>query len=141
MSRNFGDRVGRKKQEAQGKISVQLLEFAEPMISEAFEGHGEPTVDDLESLLKVVVAIWNAKVMEQIGRGSGYVEEIERLIFQDPHLPVEAKDMTRLMLERKTTEFSNDLRFISDFEVYTAPDGEMRVKAEARLASELRHEH
>ena len=28
-----------------------------------------------------------------------------------------------------------------DFEVYTAPDGEMRVKAEARLASELRHEH
>ena len=115
MSRNFGDRVGRKKQEAQGKISVQLLEFAEPMISEAFEGHGEPTVDVLESLLKVVVAIWNAKVMEQIGRGSGYVEEIERLIFQDPHLPVEAKDMTRLMLERKTTEFSNDLRFITQF--------------------------
>jgi hypothetical protein len=120
---------------------VRLLEFAERMISKGFEGRGEPTVDGLESLLKVVVAIWNAKVMEQIGRGSEYVDEIERLIFQDPHLPVEAKDMTRLMLERKTTEFSNDLRFISDFEVYTAPDGEMRVKGEARLASELRHEH
>lgn len=141
MTSNFGNRLRSKKQAAHGKISLRLLEFAEPMIGKAFEGHGEPTVDDLKSVLEVVVAIWNAKVMEQIGQGSGYVEEIERLILQDPHLPVEAKGMTRLMLERKTTEFSNDLRFIGDFEIYTASDGEMRVKAEARLASELTREH
>jgi hypothetical protein len=45
------------------------------------------------------------------------------------------------MLERKTTEFPEDLRVIGDFRVYTTPDGEMRVKAEARLASELGYEH
>jgi hypothetical protein len=138
---SFGNRRGSRKQAAQGKISLRLLEFAEPMIDEAFEGDGDPTATDLESVLKLVVTIWNAKVMEQIGRGSGHVEEIERVMFQDPRLPPKAKFLTKLMLERKTTEFPDDLRLIGDFRVYTAPDGEMRVKAEARLASELRHEH
>ena len=45
--------------------------------------------------------------------------------------------MTRLMLKRKATKFPDDLRFISDFSVYRALDGELRVKAEARLALEL----
>ena len=138
---SFGDRRGSKKQAAQGKISLRLLEFAQPMIDEAFEGDGDPTAAELESVLKLVVTIWNAKVVEQIGRGSGYVEEIERLMLQNPHLPAKAKYMTKLMLDRKITKFPDDLRFIGDFRVYTTPDGEMRVKAEARLTSELRHEH
>ena len=137
---SFGDRRGSKNGAAQGKISLRLIEFAEPMVAEAFEGDGDPTPSDLERVLELVVPIWNAKVMEQIGRGSGYVDEIERLILQDSHLPPKAKYMTNLMLERKITEFPDDLRFISDFKVYTAPNGEMRVKAEARLASELRHD-
>jgi len=107
------------------------------MIDEAFEGGGDPTAADLESVLKLVVTIWNAKVSEQIGRGSGFVDELERLML-DPSLPPKAEHMFKLMLERKTTRFPNDLRFIGDFKVYTRPDGEMRVKAEARLASELR---
>lgn len=37
------DRPGIKQQVAQGKISLRLLEFAEPMIDEAFEGDGEPS--------------------------------------------------------------------------------------------------
>ena len=61
----LNDRLGIKQQAAQGKISVRLLEFAEPMIAEAFEGDGEPSAADLESVLKGVVMIWNAKVMEQ----------------------------------------------------------------------------
>jgi len=138
---SFGDQRGSKKQAAQGKISLRLIEFAEPMIAEAVRGDCDPTTADLESVLKLVVTIWNAKVMEQIGRGSGYVDEIERLMLQDSHLPPKAKYMTKLMLERKITEFPDDLRFIGDFEVYTTPNGEMRVKAEARLASELRHEN
>ena len=136
---NFGDRRGNKKQAIEGKISLRLLEFAEPMIAEAFEGDGDPSPADLESVLKLVVTIWNAKVMEQIGRGSGYVDEIERLMLQDSQLPPEARYMPKLMLERKITQFPDDLRFISDVKVYTTPDGEMSVKAEARLASELIH--
>ncbi len=133
----LGNRPGIKQQAAQGKISVRLLEFAEPMIDEAFEGDGEPSAADLESVLKGVVTIWNAKVMEQIGRGSSFVKEIERLLLQDPDLPAKAKSMTRLMLKRKAMEFPDDLRFISDLSVYLAPNGELRVKAEARLANEL----
>jgi len=130
------DRPGIEQQAAQGKISVRLLEFAEPMIAEALEGDGEPSAADLESVLKLVVMIWNAKVMEQIGRGSGFVKEIERLVLKNPDLPAKAKSMTRLMLKRKGTAFPDDLRFISDFSLYLAQDGELRVKAEARLASE-----
>jgi hypothetical protein len=137
---HFGNRRGSRKQAGQGKISQRLLEFAEPMIGEAFEGGGDPTAADLESVLKLVVTIWNAKVAEQIGRGPGFVDELERLML-DPSLPPEAEHMVKLMLERKTTRFPDDLRFIGDLKVYTSPDGEMRVKAEARLASELRHEH
>ena len=137
----FVSRRGSKKQAAQGKISLRLLEFAEPMITEAFEGDGDPTAADLEGVLKLVVMIWNAKVMEQIGRGSGPVREIERLLLQNPDLPADAKNMTKLMLERKSTEFPNDFRFISDVSVYTAPNGEICVKAEARLASELSSEN
>jgi len=111
------------------------------MITEAFEGDGDPTAADLESVLKLVVMIWNAKVMEQIGRGSDQAKEIERLLVQNPNLPAEAGHMTRLMLERKITEFRDDLRFISDFSVYTTPNGELRVNAEARLASELSYEN
>ncbi len=131
------NRPGIKQQVAQGKISLRLLEFAEPMIDEAFESDGDPIAADLESVLKLVVTIWNAKVMEQIGQGSGFVKEIERLVLQNPDLPAKAKSMARLMLKRKATEFPEDLRFISDFSVYLAPDGELRVKAEARLAPEL----
>jgi len=138
--RHIGACLGIEKQASQGKISERLLEFAEPMIGEAFEGDGDPTAADLETVLKLVVTIWNAKVMEQIGRGSGYVDELERLMLRDPNLPPKAMYMIKLMLERKITEFRDDLRFIGDLKVYTAPDGEMRVKAEARLASELRHE-
>lgn len=137
----FGDRRGRQKQVTQGKISLRLLEFAEPMLEEALEGDGDPTEADLESVLKLVVTIWNAKVWEQIGRDSGYVKEIERLILQNPDAPPKARYMTKLMLERKITEFPYDLRFIGDVEVYTAPSGELRVKAEARLASELMQEN
>jgi hypothetical protein len=110
------------------------------MIGEAFEGGGDPTAADLESVFKLVVTVGNAKVTEQIGRGPGFAEELERLML-DPSLPPKAEHRVKLMLERKTTRFPDDLRFISDFKVYTAPDGEMRVKAKARLASELRHEH
>ncbi len=49
--------------------------------------------------------------------------------------------MAGLTLERKITEFPDDLRFIGEFEVFITPNGEMRVKAEVRLASELSDEH
>ena len=138
---SFGDRRGRKMQAAEGKISLRLIEFAEPMVAEAFEGDGDPTPADLESVLKLAVTIWNAKVVEQIGRGSGYVDEIERLILRNSQLPPKARYMTKLMQERKITKFPDDVRLISDFKAYTTPDGEMSVKAEARLASDLRHEN
>ncbi len=104
-------------------------------------GHRSKTRPILPIRLKLVVIIWNAKVTEQIGRGPGLVDELERLTVRDPHLPPKAEHRIKLMLERKTTKFSDDLRFIGDLKVYTTSDGEMRVKAEARLASELSHLH
>ena len=38
--RSFGDRRGSRKRAAEGKISLRLIEFAEPMVAEAFEGGG-----------------------------------------------------------------------------------------------------
>ena len=48
---SFGDRRGSKKRAAEGKISLRLIEFAEPMVAEAFEGDGDPTPADLERVL------------------------------------------------------------------------------------------
>lgn len=137
----FSERIGKRKQAAQGKISARLLEFAQPMIDQATERDGAPEVHQMENLLKVAITIWNAQVMEQIGRGSSYIEEVERVLLQDPHLGPEFRDMTRQMLARKREVFASDLRFISDFSIFQNEHGEFRVRAEARIARELLDEH
>ena len=129
-----------RKQMAQGKISVRLVEFARPMIDRAVEETGtEPTEKQLHSVLLIAATIWNAQVMEQVGRSSRYAEEARRLLHELSASP-DMRGLVNEMLERKAREFPDDLRLIGDFEVYRDGDGELQVRAEARLAAELMDE-
>ena len=141
FSNRFGRQRGARKQRAQGRISQRLIEFAQPLIDGIVEETGAaPTEEQLRSLLSIAVAIWNAQVMEQVGRDNRYADQARQLLTSLP-VPPEARNIVDEMLTRKAREFSDDLRYIGHFDVYKAADGELRVRAEARLEAALHHEH
>jgi len=129
-----------REQMAQSKISVRLVELAQPMIDRAVEETGtEPTQKQLHSVLLIAATIWNAQVMARVGGNSRHAEEAHRL-FHKLSVPPDMRGLVDEMLERKAREFPDDLRLIGDFEVYRDGDGELQVRAEARLAAELMDE-
>ncbi|MCP5057059.1 MAG: hypothetical protein GY937_10090 [bacterium] len=134
-------KAGIRKQADQGKISERLLEFAEPMIDALIEETGDPTEEEFQNLLGICALIWNSQVMEQIGKGSFYVEEAKKVLSSVPG-PSNIDSLVEVMLRRKAENFSEDLRHIGHFEVVTdRATGELRVRAEARLEDMLADEH
>ncbi len=142
---SFTDRIGRRsgarKQMQQGKISVRLVEFAQPLIDSIVDDTGiEPTEEQLRTVLMIAVTIWNAQVMEQVGKGSKYADEARRLLSSIPG-PAAGAAVIQSLLARKAKLFPHDLRYIGNFEVYRNDAGELRVQAEARLEAGLWDEH
>jgi hypothetical protein len=134
-------KAGARKQAARGKISVRLVEFAQPLIDDVIAEQGpELTEEQLRNALMIAVTIWNAQVMEQIGKGSRYINEARRLLSSVPG-PADGAAFIQGLIDRKIELFRDDLRYIGNVEVYRSPAGELRVMAEARLDAALWDEH
>ena len=114
------------------KISETLLHFMKPII----EFLGEPSsTEDLDALLQMGVAAWNAAILDEADQGPGFVAQIEERLAGQP----EGRALFQMILARKRSrEFVHDRRLIGDHEVYVAPDGEWWLRATAHAPPELR---
>ena len=109
------------------KISLTLLEFAEPLISELEDDYSQ---SDLEGVLQLATCIWNACVLDQWYGTNENVEllrgQISKTENSIPTVIVEA------MIQRKEQGFGGDPRAITN-ECVVVKDGEYVVRAEARI--------
>ena len=109
------------------KISLTLIEYAEPMIENLPNGYSK---SDLEVVLKLATSIWNACIRDQWHSTNGNVEAIRRLISRsDQTVPIA---IVEALIARKKQLFSDDFRAITN-ECVVVKDGELVVRAEARL--------
>jgi hypothetical protein len=107
----------------QKKISQTLLEYLEPFL----QGFGDDiSREELENLLKVGTAVWNACVVDTWHGSDTYVTEVRKQMANLPH-----PELTEYLIERKRGEFADDLRGITNPEVLEK-NGEFVIRAEAR---------
>lgn len=109
------------------KISLTLIEYAEPLISELEDGYSQ---NDLEEVLKLGTCIWNACVLDQWHGTTEHVKAVRRQILKSEDL-IPAAIVEALILSKKQ-RFGNDPRGITN-ECVIVKNSEFVVRAEARL--------
>ena len=109
------------------KISLTLIEYAEPLISELEDGYSQ---NDLEEVLKLGTCIWNACVLDQWHGTTEHVKAVRRQILKSED-SIPAAIVEALIL-RKKQRFGNDPRGITN-ECVIVKNSEFVVRAEARL--------
>ena len=109
------------------KISLTLIEYAEPLLDGLEEGYSQ---SDLEKVLRLATCVWNACVLDQWHSTTKYVETITRQIAKAQD-PIAAATVDALIM-RKKQSFENDPRGITN-ECVIVKNGEFVVRAEARL--------
>ena len=109
------------------KISLTLLEYAEPLINELEDGYSQ---SDLESVLHLATCIWNSCVVDQWHSTTENVELLRRQISKAENSIPTA--IVEGMIQRKKQCFGADPRAITN-ECVVVKNGEFVVRAEARL--------
>lgn len=107
-----------------GKISEAFLDFASPLIEAAGPEAGRP---EIEPILKIAFAVWNAVVIETVRGDSRFVDEIRQAMAAAPG----ASALVESLLSRKRLAFANDDRLIGNYELLRE-NGEWILRAEAR---------
>ena len=119
--------VGAANVEPERPISGVLLEFARPLL----EGVGlDSSIDSLRAVLQIAVVVWNAVTVAAWGNERDFMDEAERSLVEGGVHPVMLVQV-RALAERKRTQFGDDLRGISEFQVERDEDGALVVRATA----------
>lgn len=113
-------------------ISATLLAFARPLL----QAVGAPaSADEMNSLLRVAVTVWNAVVLEQSGHAGRYLAEARGLV-EAQALPAAAR-VFEALVEWKHQAFEDDRRLILDYRVVQDPQGRLGVEVSAGSAVDL----
>lgn len=110
-----------------GKISVAFLEFCRPLVEILPPGAGPA---ELEVACRTPWLVWNAVVLEALGRPSSYLAQARELIRTGSE-GAERDWMLALVdvLEaRKRSERPPDLRVIGEVEAFVDGSGELRLR-------------
>ncbi|MCC7007035.1 MAG: hypothetical protein IT497_10400 [Ottowia sp.] len=110
------------------KISLTLLEYAQPLIQDLPEGYSK---EDLEAALRISAAIWNACVVDHAEKNTKYVSAFRDLVSQQNQGPLSLVILDAF-IARKKQLFSLDQRGITNESVIVR-NGEFIVRAEARV--------
>jgi hypothetical protein len=124
-------RIKNKPPRPEGKISETFLDFAMPLLDLA--GGLKASREEVEPVLKIAFAVWNAVVIDSVKGNDRLVTSIRR---QAQGNPVTATFYEQL-ISRKHSEFAHDLRLIGNYEL-KGEKGNWRLWAEARDSSTLR---
>lgn len=109
------------------KISLTLIEYAEPLMNELGDGYSQ---SDLERVLKLATTVWNACILDQWHSTTKHVQALRRQFSNAEDLMPAVIVETLIM--RKQQHFGNDPRAITN-ECIIVKNGEFVVRAEARL--------
>jgi hypothetical protein len=108
------------------KISQTILEFGQFVISQLSDNH---TKEEFESAIKVVIAVWNAVVMDGWDRSNKFETELLSAIENAPkHTAMEIKRL----LKRKKKKYGSDPRAVGNHWI-REQNGEFIFGCEARL--------
>jgi hypothetical protein len=107
------------------KISETFLRFAAPILQNMPEG---ATPSEIENVLTVPCAIWNALVFDRAGGTQEYITRVRETIAHSPTGAAIAEDL----IERKQAHFADDLRLIGKYGVKKRGPGEINLWAAAR---------
>lgn len=109
------------------KISLTLLEYAEPLINELEDDYSK---SELENVLRIATCVWNACVIDQWHNTDKNVEDLKEHISKSgDFIPAVIVDA---LIQRKRQSFGGDLRAITN-ECVVVKNGEFVVRAEARI--------
>lgn len=111
------------------KISQTLLEYAAPLIEQM---PADASFSQRQSVLQVVITVWNALVVAGWGQ-QDLLPDIYRRLEQLPE-PGQStmREMINTLVERKRRLFAGDLRAVGRWELRVKPDGDVSLWAEAR---------
>ncbi|MCE3602614.1 hypothetical protein LXA47_03205 [Massilia sp. P8910] len=108
------------------KISLTLIEYADPLIQELEEGYSK---NDLEVVLRLAACVWNACVVDQWHKTTENVTAVRRQLTRAHPMSAAIVDA---LIARKKQLFGLDIRGITN-ECVILKNGEFVVRAEARL--------
>ncbi len=111
------------------KVSATLLEFVEPL----FLMPSGPPRGKFSDILEIAVMVWNAVTFDD-HQGTNFVPDLRsRLqLIDDPNGRALMLALVDDLIERKRTEFAHHIWAVGDWEIFLQPDGEPRVRVEAR---------
>lgn len=127
------------------KISETLLDFARP-VTTTLPRDIEPEI--LQRTLKVALAVWNAVVLDAWSPKdrSRLEKALVDMFLQSEKVPEPQREVlrwgfARLVKRKRKWKFRKDLRTIHGLQVFRAPDGDVRIRAEWKLSKELQRHY
>jgi hypothetical protein len=119
------------------KVSEAFMEYVEPYLAALLRDRAEqgipeiPSLEEIESILKMPWLIWNAIVAETVPSN-----KIDFLAWMDElvpkHMPDNVKQLLDSLKTRKRNQFSQYQYYLGDYKLYYDKNNEIRIKVEAR---------
>ncbi|MCP5415453.1 MAG: hypothetical protein H6965_00005 [Chromatiaceae bacterium] len=108
------------------KISHTILEFGKAVIQQLPDNHSK---EEFESVITIVIATWNAVVMDGWNKNNKFETE---LLSAMETAPKEAQIAIKRLLKRKKKKFDSDPRAVGNHWI-RQENGELIFGCEARL--------
>lgn len=119
------------------KVSEAFMEYVEPYLAALLRDRAEqgipeiPSLEEIESILKMPWLIWNAIVAETVPSNKiNFLAWMDELV--PKHMPDNVKQLLDSLKTRKRNQFSQYQYYLGDYKLYYDKNNEIRIKVEAR---------
>jgi hypothetical protein len=97
------------------KMSDILLEYGKPLLDTITSD----SKAEYEKAITILITLWNCSIMQGGPKGRRGIEKMLKPVMPD----AESKSVVRYMLDRKLQLYSDNKRFITNYELSETPDG------------------
>ena len=114
----------------QPKVSAVFLAFIEPV----FLTPGGPPPTMYREIFKIAVMVWNAVMLDD-HQGTDFLADLRSRIqlFDDPNSRTLFGALVEDLIDRRRSAFAEHQWLVGDWEIFYRPNGEPRVRVEARV--------
>lgn len=113
----------------QQKVSATVLAYVEPL----FLMPCGPPPEKFREILKIAVLVWNSVVLDE-HLGTDYLSDLRARLqsLDDPRRRALMRALVDDLVDRKRSAFSEEKWMVGSWDIIPQPDGEVRVRIEAR---------
>jgi len=94
------------------KISETLMNFVKPLLEKVDEN---TTKNQIEKGIQLAVTVWNAVVLDRLRENNTFKDSLRKKVTED--IP-QGSELIEMLINRKHKYFSEDIRMITNFEVF-----------------------